>query len=477
MSAVPKTQTPDALAEAFDALKAAQRLDPYPDWRTRKLWLKSLLNAVIDRREEYARAVAADFGHRSWHESMMLEVWPVTDALRYNIKNLRKWMKPRRVGVPWLFLPASARERPQPKGVVGIMAPWNYPLQLSIGPMAGALAAGNRVALKPAEATPRVAEFLVSLIEGALPADVVRVVPGEVELAQQFASTPWDHLLFTGAPSVGKLVLAAAAPNLTPVTLELGGKSPCIVAPGQDLDYVASRIVAAKLFNSGQTCIAADTVLVHSSERAALVEAITKRISSTYPSLVDNPDYSSLINDRARARLEEVLDDARERGATLIEVNPANEDFSDTPKRVPTLVCDCPADARIAEEEIFGPALLIVDYARFDDAIAWVNDRERPLVIYLFDDDRARIDRVTHHTHSGGLVINEVLMHAGCPDLPFGGIGNSGMGAYYGVHGFRTFSHLKGEFYQTRVNGTELLFPPFRKLATLVLPQFIGTPE
>lgn len=477
MSTVPEPNAPDELQEAYDALRTAQRAHPCPDARTRKGWLKALLNGLIERREEFARAISRDFGHRSWHESMAMEVWPVCDTLRYNIKHLAKWMKPTRRNVGWTFVPARAQTHPQPKGVVGILAPWNYPLQLSLSPLASALAAGNRVVIKPSEHTPRVAEFLDSLVRECLPDDVVRVVGGGVDVAQRFSTLPWDHLLFTGAPSIGKKVMAAAAENLTPVTLELGGKSPLLVAPGQDLDRVASRIALGKLLNSGQTCIAVDTVLVQAGERRALMDAVARHVAKMYPTMRDNPDYTSVVNDRARARLAHALEDARERGATLTEINPAGEDFADCPKMPLTVVTDCPADAIVATDELFGPILHVVDYDHFDQALDWINDRPRPLALYLFDDDVNRVHRVSRSTHSGAFVHNEVFMHAGVIELPFGGIGNSGMGAYYGKAGFETFSHAKPELYQSRASGFDLFFPPFDRLADFLIPRLVGTPE
>ena len=469
----PNVQT-DELQEAYHALKAAHRANPYPSHGVRSGWLMRLLNAVLETREEFARAISADFGHRSWHESMALEVFPTVESIRSDLKHLKKWMKPSRRGVPLALRPASGRVRYQPKGVVGVIAPWNYPLMLSIPPIATALAAGNRVVLKPSEFTPAVGRYLAKMLTEALPGDVVRVVNGDEDLGPQFSAMPWDHLLFTGSPRVARFVLQGAAKHLTPVTLELGGKSPCIITPGFDLNRAVNRIAYGKLANAGQTCVAPDYVLVHHSQKQAFIDKLQKKMASLFPTLLNNPDYSSIANDRHHRRLSRLVEDAEAAGAKVIRVNPANEDLSGTRKLAPTVIYDAPKETMITQEEIFGPILLIRSSEHLSEALDHVNNGERPLALYLFDDDPERTQRILNTTISGGACVNDTLLHVGCVDMPFGGIGNSGMGSYHGEEGFRTFSHAKSVLYQSRINGIPLFNPPYGRLVNRLLPMLIG---
>ena len=452
-------QHASALQAAYDIQREAFNGDPAPDVEQRRTNLKRLLRALVAQREKIADVISSDFGGRSRHESLMAEIFVTASGIRHAISHLRKWAKPEARPVAVTFKPGTAKVHYQPLGVVGVIAPWNYPVQLSILPLATALAAGNRVMLKPSEMTPNTSAFLAEFLK-MFPEDLVSVHEGGVELGQAFSALPFDHLFYTGSTQVGRLVMKAAAANLTPVTLELGGKSPAVVHRSYSLEKAAARIVAGKMFNAGQTCIAPDYALVPRGQVDAFVGAVRASIAQFYPRLADNPDYTSVVNERHRTRLEGYLSDAAERGAQIIEVNPANEEFSGN-KMPPRLLTDVKDDMVVMQDEIFGPILPIVAYDELDDALAYINDRPRPLALYYFDKDKGRQTRVLERTHAGGVTLNDTLLHVAQEELPFGGIGPSGMGAYHGEAGFRVFSHAKSVFYQARFNGAGLLNPPY----------------
>ncbi len=361
------------------------------------------------------------------------------------------------------FLPARNELRPQPLGVVGIIVPWNYPILLAIAPLVGALAAGNRALIKMSEYTPATGKLFAELVETYFTPDEVVVVNGAADVAQVFSGLPFDHLVFTGSTAVGKLVMQAAATNLTPVTLELGGKSPAIVGPGADIQTAAKKIMFGKCLNAGQTCIAPDYVLLPAGSEQRFIDAATKVVASHYPSLRDNPDYTSVVSDRHVTRLQKYLDEARAAGASIHPINPAAESFSGSNKFPPTFVVNAPRDCALMQEEIFGPILPIVSYRSLQEAIQFVNDRPRPLALYFFGDDTREIDTVLDQTIAGGVSINETILHISQEDLPFGGVGPSGMGAYHGKTGFDAFSKLKPIFHQSRFNGLALFKPPYGK--------------
>ena len=386
----------------------------------------------------------------------------VSAGIRYVQKHLKAWMSPEPRPVTLALQPARARVVPQPLGVVGVISPWNYPVQLALLPVAYALAAGNRVMLKPSELTPHTSELLCSMLGDAFGEELVSVITGGPDVAAAFSRLPFDHLFYTGSTRVGRLVMAAAAENLTPVTLELGGKSPAIVHPDYPTAKAAASLVAGKLFNAGQTCVAPDYVLVRSDQAPGLVEALRAEIARLYPRLVDNPDYTSVVNQAHRDRLQGYLDDAQGKGARLIEVNPAGESFDDAgTKMAPVIVCDPTDDMIVMQEEIFGPILPIVTVESFDAAVSYVNDRPRPLALYLFDRNKERVEQILQRTHAGGVSVNDTMLHVAEEHLPFGGVGPSGMGAYHGREGFDTFSHRKAVFHQSRLNGRFLLAPPY----------------
>src|ERR1019366_4375521 len=354
--------------------------------------------------------------------------------------------------------------RPQPVGVVGIISPWNYPVQLALAPLVQVIAAGNRAMLKPSELVPETAALLHDLIAETFPEDQVTVITGGPEVGEEFSHLAFDHLVFTGSTRVGKAVMKAASENLVPVTLELGGKSPTIVAKDFNVKTAAERIIAGKLFNAGQTCIAPDYVMVPAGSRDAFVEACKDAVAKMYPTLLANPDYTSIVNDKHFARVTSYVEDAKTRGARVVEMNPASETLdaaSGKRKLAPTLVLDPTDEMMVMQEEIFGPVLPVVTYQSLDEAIDYVNDHPRPLALYFFSHDKQATDRVLNETISGGVTVNETMLHVAQDDLPFGGIGPSGMGAYHAHEGFESFSKNKPVFRQARVNTTGLLRPPY----------------
>ena len=446
-----------------------------PAFGQRKADIKKLMEAVKKEAGAIAAAISADFGSRSRHETLLADVWPVLASARYTLRHLSLWMKPKRVPVGLELLPASARILYQPLGVVGIISPWNYPFNLAIVPLIAALAAGNRVMLKPSELTPRTSEFMATFLGKLFPAEKIATVLGGPETGAAFAALPFDHLFYTGSTAVGRQVMLAAAQNLTPVTLELGGKSPCIVAPDAPLASAAESIASGKLLNAGQTCIAPDYVLVPQQRREALIGHLQDAIGKFYPSLSENPDYTAIINDRHYARIAGYIEEARRRGARIVEINPSNEALSAEGRKIaPTLLIDPPDDLAVMHDEIFGPVLPIVSYASLDEAIAYINARPRPLALYFFGPDRASREKVLSRTVSGGVTVNDTLLHVAAEGLPFGGVGPSGLGAYHGEYGFQTFSHRKSVFLQNPINGTALLRPPYGRLAGRMLKFMLG---
>ena len=423
-------------------------------------------------------AVRSDFGHRSRHETLLTDVYPAIEALEAAHRNVKRWMRPRRrrVQFPLNLTGARAQVRYQPLGVVGVISPWNFPISLTFTPLAGILAAGNRAMIKPSELTPATSALLGELCRKTFDETEVSVHTGGADVGAAFSALPFDHLLFTGSTQVGRHIMRAAAENLVPVTLELGGKSPVVLSRTADVEAAAERITTGKMMNAGQICLAPDYVLVHRDRLRPLVDAIRQSVRRHYPTMLHNPDYTSVINGRHLSRLASYVRDARDKGATIIELNPASERFDDQPahKMPLTLVLEPTDDMRVMQEEIFGPVLPIVAYDRIDEAIAYVNARPRPLALYYFGADRQERQRVLSRTTSGGVSVNDVVTHVAIDDLPFGGVGPSGMGAYHGHAGFRTFSHEKAIFTQSRRSVADLLKPPYGRLAERVLKFLIG---
>jgi coniferyl-aldehyde dehydrogenase len=450
------------LPSELKRLRDAQALDPLPEWSIRARRLRSLETMLRDHRRELADAIHADFGCRPREETEMLEVFPSLSAIRHALRHGRGWMKPRRALAGLAFLPARTEMRPQPLGVVGIIVPWNYPLYLAVGPLVDALAAGNRVMVKMSEFTPRFSQLFADLLARHFQPDEVIVVNGDASVGQAFSNLPFDHLLFTGSTAVGHHVMRAASANLTPVTLELGGKSPAIIGPGARFEHAVERVVFGKMVNAGQTCIAPDYVLLPRAEIPRFIAAARDTVARLYPNLAGNPQYASIATDRHYQRLASLRDDALKAGAQSARL----ADVEDRPAQrllTPVLLTDVRDDMPVMQQEIFGPLLPLVPYDHLDEAIDYVVRHPRPLALYLFEQNEAEIDRVLARTHAGGVSVNDTLYHIAQHNLPFGGVGPSGMGGYHGEAGFRTFSHMKPVFRQARLNGTGLLNPPYGK--------------
>lgn len=404
---------------------------------------------LTQHHQALAAAISADYGHRSTYQSLMADVASSVAALRYAQENLAQWMQPEQQEAPQPGM--QARIQYQPLGVVGVISPWNFPLNLAFSPLAGILAAGNRALLKPSELTPRTAELLAELIGRYFDPLELSTVLGDADVGAAFSAQAFDHLVFTGSTGVGRHVMRAAAENLVPVTLELGGKSPVLIDTDADVKTAAERVLTVKTFNVGQICISPDYVLLPAAARDTFVEHARAFIGRAFPTIQNNPDYTAIINDRHFQRLQELLADARAKGATLVELQPQGEPNVDAASRklAPTLVLDATDEMRVMQEEIFGPILPIKTYRDAHEALDYINAHPRPLAAYYFGDDAARQQAFAEHTTSGALVINDVMTHATVETLPFGGVGPSGIGAYHGIHGFRRFSHAKAVVVQS----------------------------
>lgn len=459
----------------LERLRKAGRAAGAPTYEERIESLERLERVLRKRKDAIAQAVARDFGNRSRHETLAAEVFVLLGEIRHAKQHLRDWMEPEERETSMEYMPASCQIVYQPLGVIGIISPWNYPVSLALGPLVGALAAGNRAMIKPSELVPETAELLRDVVAETFPEDQVTVVTGGSDVGEAFSKLPFDHLVFTGSTRVGKIVMRAAAENLVPVTLELGGKSPTIVGGDFNPRVAAERVMAGKTMNAGQTCIAPDYVLVPAGMRDAFVEACKASVAKLFPTIEKNPDYTSVINDKHYARLRALVDDAKTRGGKVVELNPAGEALDPATRKLPpTLVLDPTDEMLCMQEEIFGPVLPVLTYTRLDEALAYVNDHPRPLALYYFGYERAAIDRVLTETVSGGVSINETNLHFAQEDLPFGGVGPSGMGAYHAKEGFLTLSQRKPVFHQSRLNARGLLLPPYGKLADRLLSFLVG---
>ena len=457
------------LSAALQRLRTAH-LAHIPDYRERMNLLARLGDAIKRCKEELVAAVSADFGRRAPLETLGADVMVTLDEIAHARKHLRGWMRPRRRPVNLSSRPARAQMRIAPLGVVGIVAPWNYPFQLALIPLVNALAAGNRAMIKPSEFTPRVSALIARLVGEVFAPDQVVVVQGDAMVGAAFSKLPFDHLLFTGSTAVGRLVMAAAAANLTPVTLELGGKSPVLVAPDYPIEHAADRVAFGKGFNAGQTCVAPDYVLLPRAQRDAFAQAFLASMQRRYPTLADNPDYTAIVTTRQAERLRDWIADARSRGTAILEYRPAGETAPPGVEVVPpTLLLDPPDDAIVMQQELFGPLLVLKSYDSMDEAIAFILARDKPLAFYPFDRDAARLSRTLDRVSAGGVCVNDVLIHFGQHSLPVGGVGASGMGHYHGHTGFLTFSKQMPVLYQARWNGMKLFDAPYSKFARRVV--------
>jgi len=470
----PIQTTPNELRTLFEQQQRAFARQAPLSAAARMQALASLLDAVLAQQETLCAAVDADFGGRAREETRLLELFPLVDEIRYVRRRIRRWMRDQPVRANWQFLPSRARIVTQPLGVVGILGAWNYPLLLTLSPLVNALSAGNHVLLKPSESAPHTAKALQHLLAAIFPPDYVAVVLGGRELAGQFSALPFDHLLFTGSGSVARSVMRVAADHLTPVTLELGGKSPALVHASFPMRTAADRICSAKFWNAGQTCVAPDYALVPAARLDEFVQACLAAIALRFPRAASSPAYTHMISAAAHARMAALVADARATGATVHESEPPQPGSTAYP---PTLIVRPGPAARVLAEEIFGPLLPIVPYDSLDEALTYINARPRPLALYYFDRDRARIRRVLRQTTSGGVTVNDCIFHLPQHRLPFGGVGPSGMGAYHGHDGFLTFSKRKGVLLQSPLTASVLaraFKPPYTRLTTRLLALLTG---
>jgi coniferyl-aldehyde dehydrogenase len=458
----------EQMQAVLDRQRAAYLAEGVVSTATRADRIERAINVLKKQESRLVEAMSTDFGHRSEHQSLFTDIASSIGPLRHAQANIDKWRKPekRKVGpFPLNILGAKARVEYQPLGVVGLISPWNFPVNLTFGPLGGILAAGNRCMIKPSEYTPATSEVMAEGIREEFSAEEIAVITGGPQTGGDFSGLAFDHLLFTGATSIAKHVMRAASENLVPVTLELGGKSPVVVGRSADIDKTADAIMAGKMMNAGQICLAPDYVFVPTERMRDFVASSERAVAKMFPTLLDNPDYTSVVNERHYERINGYLDDAREKGAEVVEINPANEDFRQQPhhKIPPTLVLNPTDDMAVMQEEIFGPVMPVKTYEQVDESIDFINHRDRPLGLYYFGEDGGEQERVLNHTTSGGVTVNDVIMHISQEDLPFGGVGPSGMGSYHGHDGFKTFSHAKAVFKQTKVNVAEMagLRPPY----------------
>jgi coniferyl-aldehyde dehydrogenase len=459
-------ETKARMQTVLDAQKRANLSKGAPDARLRRDRLTRCIDLLITHQDDFVDALNSDFGARSRDMSRLTDIAGAIAPLKHARENLEGWMRPQKRKVSPAALAmfgAKAEVRYQPKGVVGVISPWNFPVQLAFDAVASALAAGNRIMLKPSEFTPVTSALMAQTIDLYFDDDEIAVIQGGPDVGAAFAGLPFDHLIFTGATSVARHVMRAAADNLVPVTLELGGKSPVVIGRSADMAKTAARVMNGKTMNAGQICLAPDYVLAPSENVGGFVSAAKDAVAKMYPAIKDNSDYTSMVNQRHYDRVRGLIADAKSKGAEIVEINPAGEDFSQQEHRKipPTLIVGATDDMSVMQEEIFGPVMPVRTYASFEDAIAEVNARPRPLGLYYFGEDEQESEALLNRTHSGGVTINDVIFHVSMDDLPFGGVGPSGMGAYHGHRGFLEFSHEKAVLRQTPSEMIAMLRPPF----------------
>lgn len=456
----------DGMAGVLAKQKAANIRDGIPSLAKRTEWIDKSIDLLATHGEALSKAMADDFGHRSIDQSNLTDIAGSIGALKHSRKNMAKWMKPQKrpVEFPLGMLGSKAQVQYQPKGTIGIISPWNFPVNLTFTPLANVFAAGNRAMIKPSEFTEATSELMRELFAKYYTEEEVSVVTGGPDVGAAFSKLPFDHLLFTGATSVARHVMRAAADNLVPLTLELGGKSPVVLGRSADLEKAASRIMAGKTLNAGQICLAPDYAFVPADKTGEFVGAAQGAVAKMYADVLkDNDDYTSIVNQRHFDRLNSYLDDAREKGAEVIEINPAGENFTQQPhhKMAPHIVLNPTDDMKVMQDEIFGPILPVKSYTDTSEAIGYINDNPRPLGLYYFGDDKNERDMVLNNTTSGGVTVNDVVFHVAQEDLPFGGVGPSGMGSYHGHDGFLEFSHKKAVYTQTGSELLAMMRPPY----------------
>ena len=458
-----------SLANVLLHQRQAYHAHPVPTLEQRRADLRTLQRFVRENKDDLCAAISADYGHRSHHETLLAEIFPVVDGIDHVLRHLRSWMRPQRRGVDLRnFLGARNRVIPQPLGVVGVIVPWNFPLNLSLVPLTYIFAAGNRAMVKMSENSRHLSRLLIERIPAYFPAEKLQFFEETGGVGVAFSRLHFDHLLFTGSGATGRAVMAAAAQNLCPVTLELGGKAPAILCDDFPLQVAAERILFVKCLNAGQICTSVDHLWMPAAKIAAFVQAAQAIVPARYPNLA-SPDYTSIIDQRSYDRLLAALDDARERGARVVQLVPGPAFDPVTRKIAPHIVLDAPPDSVLWQREIFGPILPIRGYTRLDEVVTAVNAGPRPLAIYPFSHDAGTVQMLLDHIMSGGVSVNDALFHVGQHDLPFGGVGESGMGHYHGKEGFDTFSKLRPVFYQARFSSLKYLMPPYGKFADRLL--------
>ena len=457
---------PGELGTILAKQKAAHLRDGIPSVEKRIDWLDRSIDLLATHGDKLNEAMREDFGHRSVDQSNFTDIAGSIGALKHAKKHVKSWMKPekRSTDFPLGLFGAKARIQYQPKGVIGVISPWNFPVNLTFTPLAGVFAAGNRTMIKPSEFTERTSELMKQLLAEYYSEEEVAVVTGGPDVGAAFSKLAFDHLLFTGATSIAYHVMRAAADNLVPLTLELGGKSPVILGESADLEKAAKRIMAGKTLNAGQICLAPDYAFVPKNKTQDFIKAASASVESMFPSgLKDNDDYTSVINQRHFERLNSYIDDARTKGAEVIDLNPKQEDLNQQPhhKIAPTIIVDPTDDMKVMQDEIFGPILPIKTYGSTQEAVDYINAHPRPLGLYYFGQDADEREHVLNNTTSGGVTVNDVIFHVAQEDLPFGGVGPSGMGSYHGVDGFREFSHRKSVYTQVGADLMAIARPPY----------------
>ena len=458
-------------AAAMNALlgkqKAAHLRDGAPSAAQRIERIDRCIKLLIDNAGAIADALNQDFGSRSKEATAFTDIAASIGPLKHARAHLTKWMAPEKRKVTPAILGlfgAKAEVRYQPKGVVGIISPWNFPVNLTFAPLAGVLAAGNRAMIKPSEFTPATSELMAVMFSSAFSDEEIALVTGGPEVGQAFAGLAFDHMIFTGATNIARHVMRAAADNLVPLTLELGGKSPVILGKSADIAVASARIMNGKTLNAGQICLAPDYVLTPRESLEPFVAGAQASVAKMFPTLKDNPDYTAIVAQRHYDRIKNYVDDARAKGARIVELKPDGEDLTQQEHRkiAPTLIIDPTDDMLVMQEEIFGPVLPVKTYGAIDEAIAYVNKGDRPLGLYYFGTDEAEREKVLNATTAGGVTINDVVFHVAQENLPFGGVGPSGMGSYHGVDGFREFSHAKSIYTQIKADKPlQQMRPPY----------------
>jgi coniferyl-aldehyde dehydrogenase len=452
------------LDEVFQSQKAAFEAERHRRLDERKADLKKIEDMVKARGDDFAAAIDADFGRRSRAETAIAEAGFTIATAKHARQHLERWAAPKRKAVPMTMAPGNAYVRREPKGVVGIVAPWNYAMQLALAPLVAALAAGCRVMIKPSEFTPRTGELLKDVLGELFSEDHVAVIEGGPDVAEAFCALPFDHLFYTGSTHVGRLVAKAAAENLTPVTLELGGKSPTVIAPDFDVAEAAKTVAWGKFFNAGQTCVAPDYALVPRGSQHQFGEAVMAEANRMWPDVADNADYTAIVSEKHHARMSDMVEEARSAGATVLQAPLDKSKAGNTRIFPPTVVVDPPLDIKLMKEEIFGPILPVLGHDGMSEAARFVNERDRPLALYVYSKNKQTARRFLARTISGGVAVNVPMLHLSVEDLPFGGVGASGQGAYHGEYGFLTFTHERAVFEAPAWHPSRLVAPPYGKV-------------